>query len=199
MRSSLPAGANPSASPSPPPSFRFCLPLIGAEWPGSGTMFRACLAPGTAAPSATGIGMERPCPRGASRPHSSRPKRSGPAPWPCTTPSPSGRTASPSTAPSSSSGRTTWSGSMRRRSPSGHILCAAGYVCESCVMKVCYVNTVFFTLLRNMSADSSMTMLIFCLFSRVLCFRIDSVKEKVNVQFNLTCNSQENSAPWTAH
>ena len=50
---------------------------------------------------------------------------SAPVPWPCTTPSPSGKTASPSTAPSSSSGRITWSGSMPRRSPSGHILCAA--------------------------------------------------------------------------
>lgn len=97
-------------------------PVFSIEWPALETTSRACWALGMEDRSATGTAMERPCPQVGSPRRSSRPKRSAPAPWPCTTPSRLGRTASPSTGRSSSSERTTWSGSMLRKSLSGHIL-----------------------------------------------------------------------------
>lgn len=48
--------------------------------------------------------------------------RSGPGLWPCITPFPCAKTASPSTARCSSSVRTTSSGNTPKRSPNGHIL-----------------------------------------------------------------------------
>lgn len=96
--------------------------LLLTEWPVSETTSRACWVQGMEGQSASGTAMALPCLQVVYLQPSSRPKRSVPAPWPCTTLFRSGRTASPSTGRSSSSARTTWSGSTPRKSLSGHIL-----------------------------------------------------------------------------
>lgn len=114
-------------------------PVFLTEWHALETTSRACWAPGMEVRSATGTAMARPCPQVGSPRRSSRLKRSAPAPWPYTTPSRSGRTASPSTGRCSSSGRTTWLGSTLRKSLSGHILflcCRGDHTLTLCVQSV---------------------------------------------------------------
>lgn len=82
---------------------------LPAQWtPGMGTWNAA--------------GTDRTRRRPAWRLPWSKPRRSGPGPWLCTTPYPTGRTASPSTGRSSYSQRTTSLGNTQGESLNGHIL-----------------------------------------------------------------------------
>lgn len=107
-------GRSPAAPPvlPPPPPAASAVPLGSpvrflAGWLASGRRWLAGWAPGMGAPSRTAAGKEPLLRREGPREPSSKPKRSEPGLWLCTTPSPSGRTASPSTDRCSSLGKIT--------------------------------------------------------------------------------------------
>lgn len=105
-------GRSPAAPPPFPPPAALAVPLGSpvcflAGWLASGRRWLAGWAPGMGAPSRTAAGKELLLRQEGLRELSSKPKRSEPGLWLCTTPSLSGRTASPSTDHCSSLGKIT--------------------------------------------------------------------------------------------